>query len=255
LNKLYYKQSLIGLLVCLASSAVFAQVTVSGTVYDITKKTPIEAVSVLSTSGTGTVTDSTGQYSITVRDTDSIYFSYLNKPTHKFAVTTIQNPGAFDISILKKLMELPPVFVKQRNYKFDSLKNRQDYASIFNYKKPGLSTTTNNSPGGVGASLDLTELINMFRFRKTQRTLAFQRRLVQQEQDKYIDHRFSKGLVKKLTGLSTPELEAFMKEYRPTYEMSIQLNDLEFGHFIVEAHKYYAKKTGVNTSAGSPTHF
>lgn len=223
----------------LAKNAI-GQIAVSGTVYDITKKTPVEAVSVLSTGGAGTYTDSLGRYTIVVKETDSIYFSYLNKPTPKYPVANIPNLASFDISILKKLTELPPVFVKQRNYKLDSLRNRQDYAKIFGYQKPGLSTTMNNSPGGVGVGLDLTELINMFRFKKTQRTLAFQRRLVQEEQDKYIDHRFSKGLVRKLTGLTSPALEDFMKEYRPTYEMAQQLNELEFGHFIQEAYKYYS---------------
>jgi hypothetical protein len=236
-------------LFAVATIPALSQVTVSGTVYDITKKNPVEAVSVLSTSGRGTTTDSLGRYTITVRETDSIYFSYLNKPTPKYSVLSIADHSAFDISILKKLTELPPVFIKQRNYRMDSIRNREDYAKYFNYRKPGLSTVTNNSPGGVGAALDLTELINVFRFRKNKRDVAFQERLIQQEQDKYIDHRFSKALVRKLTGLTSPQLEDFMKQYRPSYQMSQQLNELEFGHFIIEAYKYYA--SGKKTSAPS----
>jgi hypothetical protein len=221
---------------------VKAQITISGTVYDITKKTPIESVSVISTGGTGTVTDSLGHYSIAVRETDSIYFSFLNKPTPKYPVASIASLSAFDISIQKKISELPNIFIKQKNYRFDSIQNREDYARIFNYTKPGLRTTTNSMPGSVGAGLDLNELINMFRFRKTRRTLAFQKRLLQQEQDKYIEHRFNKGLIRKLTPLTSTELEIFMKEYRPTYEMTVQMNELEFGYFIQEAYKYYLQK-------------
>jgi hypothetical protein len=223
-----------------------AQVTISGTVYDITKKTPIEAVSVVSTSGKGTSTDSLGRYSITVRETDSIYFSFLNKPTPKYPVTAIQNPGAFDISIMRKIHELPSVFVKQRNYRLDSIQNRLDYAKIFNYEKPGIKSSMTGIPGSVGVGLDLDEFINMFKFRQNKRTLAFQNRLLEQEKENYINHRFSKILVKKLTGLSSPELENFMTAYRPTYEMSVQLNDLEFGQFIVNAFKYYKQGIRVN---------
>jgi hypothetical protein len=231
------------LFLCFIATTSIAQITVSGTVYDITKKTPIEAVSVISTSGTGTFTDSLGRYSITVRDTDSIYFSFLNKPTPKYPVTSIQNLGAFDISILKKVQELPTVFVKQRNYRMDSLQNRQDYAKIFNYQKPGVRTTMLGSPGAVGVGVDLNELINMFRFKKTRSMLAFQRRLLLEEQDRYVNHRFNKGLIKKLTGLEAPAIDTFMRDYKPTYQMALQLNDLEFGQFIIETYKLY--KAGI----------
>jgi hypothetical protein len=244
-------KSILQTLICLFVIGVFskhanAQITISGTVYDITKKTPIEAVSVLSTSGRGTSTDSLGKYSITVRENDSIYFSFLNKPTHKYSVTSIQNPGAFDISIMKKVHDLPGVFVKQRNYRQDSMQNRLDYARIFNYEKPGLKSSMTGIPGSVGVGVDLDELINMFKFRQNKRTLAFQNRLLMQEKDNYVNHRFNKGLVKKLTGLSSPELEKFMDAYKPTYEMSVQLNDLEFGQFIVNAYKYYKQGIHLN---------
>lgn len=222
-------------------------ITVSGTVYDITKKTPIESVSVLSTSGKGTSTDSLGHYSIIVNEKDSLYFSFLNKPTPKYPVSTIANPGSFDISILKKVQQLPSIFVKQRNYRMDSLQNRLEYEKVFNYQKPGFSTSMNSNPGGMaGVGVDLDELINMFKFKKNRRMVAFQKRLVTEEQDKYISHRFNKGLVKKLTGLNAPELDSFMKEFKPTLDMTIQFNDLEFGQFIIEAFKYYKAGIKIN---------
>jgi hypothetical protein len=215
------------------------RLTVTGTVYDITKKTPVEAVTVQSTGGAGTITDSLGNYSIVVHEKDSIYFSYQNKPTPKFPVSGIANTAGFDISILKKVAELPNVFVKQRNYRFDSLQNRQDYAKIFDYRKPGVRSSM--APGsGAGVGIDMVELINMFRFRRNRSMLAFQNRLLKEEEDKFIDHRFSKALVRKLTRLSSPELEKFMKVYRPTLDMVKSMNDLEFGQFIVDAYEYYS---------------
>jgi hypothetical protein len=102
-----------------------------------------------------------------------------------------------------------------------------------------------NAPVG----LDLDEFINMFKFKKNKRMLAFQRRLEQDEKEKYIDHRFNKGLVKKLTGLNAPEIDSFMNEYRPTFEMTTQFNDLEFGQFIIEAFKCYKAGIKVNKQA------
>lgn len=149
--------------------------------------------------------------------------------------------AAFDISILMKVGELPNVFVRQRNYRQDFVRNREDYAKIFNFRKPGLRSTMNPTPGSLGVGLDLDELINMFRFKRNRSMLAFQNRLLKEEQDKFIDHRFSKTFVKTLTKLEQPELDQFMKEYRPTYEMAQNLNDLEFGQFIVDAFKYYTR--------------
>ncbi len=222
--------------------------TISGTVYDITKKTPVEAVSVLSTSGRGTTTDSLGNYSITVNEKDSIYFSFLNKPTAKFPVSKIQNQGAFDISIQRKIQELPSVFLRQRNYRMDSLQNRLDYQKIFDYRKPGFSVSMDPTPGGMGAGLDLDQFINMFKFKKNKRMVAFQQRLLNEEKEKYISHRFNKGLVKKLTGLNPPEIDSFMQEFRPTLEMTLNFNDLEFGQFIIEAYKYYKAGIKINKS-------
>ena len=221
-------------------------VTVSGTVYDITKKIPVESVSVISTSGKGTITDSMGRYSIAVHENDSLYFSYLNKPTGKYAVLKIANIEGFDISIFRKMQDLPGVIVKTRIYRQDSIQNRMDYAKVFNFQKPGIQSSLNNSPGGLSVGIDLDELINMFRFRRNRSMLAFQNRLLQEEQDKYVDHRFSKGFVKKLTGLTSPVLDSFMTEYRPSYNMTMLLNDLELGQFIIEAYKYFQQGIKVN---------
>ena len=204
--------------------------------FDITKKTPVEDVSVLSVFGKGTSTDSTGHYEITVKETDSIYFSFLNKPTPKYAVKSIQNLDAFNISIQKKIGELPGVIVRQRNYKLDSMRNREEYEKIFNYRKPGIALSMDP---GLAAGMDLDEFIKIFQFKKNRRMLSFQKRLLREEQDAYINHRFSKGLVKKLTGLEPPAIDSFMTQFKPTLVMVKQMNDLELGQFIIEAYKYF----------------
>ena len=66
-------------------------ITISGTVYDITARRPLESVAVFSTSGRGTITDSTGRYLITVLKKDSIWFSLIGKATMKYPVDTISN--------------------------------------------------------------------------------------------------------------------------------------------------------------------
>ena len=229
-------------LLCSFTQQAMAQfTTISGNVYDISGRRPLEAVAVLSSFGKGTITDSTGHYSITVRTKDSIWFSLIGKTTMKYPVDTISNSTAFDIMIHLRATELPEVKVRNSYYKFDSLQNRSDYAKVFNFKKPGirLSTNKNYSPGGVTVGLDLNELINMFRFKRNRQLLSLQKRLLQQEQDAYIDHRFSKAFVRKITKLNSPELETFMQTYRPHYAWVQTLNDLELGYYVTQCLKAY----------------
>ena len=209
-------------------------VTISGTVYDITAKNPLEAVTVRSTSGRGTITDSLGRYSFTVRSKDSIWFSLLNRNTMKYAVDTITNLSSFDISIHLKAFELPEVTVRNRDYRLDSIQNRRDYQKYFDFKKPGLKLSEPNgyNPGGATVGLDLDELINMFRFRRNRNLMFLQNRLVQQEQDRYINNRFNKGIVRKVTKLQSPDIDTFMKKYRPDYDLLQTFNDLELGYYI-----------------------
>ena len=222
-------------------SQASAQYKIKGTVYDSTKVYAVPLVSVLTSSGRGTVTNSAGDYEIEVSESDSIWFSYLNKPTVKFPVLKITSPHAFDISLQVNIPVLKEVKIRQRNYRQDSIQNREDYARVFNYQKPGIRI---NSPGqftGAPAAVgfDLDALIEMFNFKKKRSMASFQRRLIQQEKDKYVDHRFSKGLVRRLTGLDSTELDNFMIIYRPPYEFTMMLGDYDFQKYIKDAFDRY----------------
>ena len=167
------KNTILLLVVSLFVSPMWAQsYWIKGVVYDSSRNYPLEAVSVLSSAGVGTVTNADGYYEIRVTDRDSIWFSYLNKPTVKFPVIKIVNPMQFDISLQVSIPVLREVKIFPRNYKLDSIRNRQTYAKVFNYQRPGLKIVTPQYGAGVG--LDLDELINVFRFRRNKSMLGFQ---------------------------------------------------------------------------------
>lgn len=214
---------------------------VAGYVYDSSRNYPLEAVSVISTSGKGTVTNAEGHYIIEVSESDSIWFSYLGKPTKKFPVLKIANIQEFDISLQVSIPTLKEVKIKPRNYKLDSIQNRIDYAKVFNYQKPKLKVVTPQY--GVGAGFDLNEIINMFRFKRNRNMASFQKRLLQEEQDKFIDHRFNKALVRRLTLLTGPALDSFMYIYRPSFTFTKMAGEYEFQYYIKEA--FYRFKRGL----------
>ena len=220
-----------------------AQIIIKGKVFDISKTQPLNGVSVLSTSGVGTTTDSTGSYTLLVNETDSIWFSYLNKPTPKFAVAAINSFNGFDIALHVPVTELKEVKITPRNYKRDSIQNRLDYAKAFDFHKPGISLS-NPSSGSFGVGLDLDAFINMFNFRRNKRMAHFQQRLILEEQEKFIDHRFTKSLVKKITQLTGEEQEDFMKKYRPSLEFTSTSTDYEFAEYIKLAWQEFERRKG-----------
>jgi len=220
-----------------------AQLTVSGTVYDTTKIIPVKGVQIRSNSGTSAVSDSLGHYSIVTTDNDSLSFFYNGKPTMKFPVSQIENISSFDISlrirVYDKFKTLKEVQVFSKSYKQDSIENRKQYAKIFDYSKPGISTTSSSYSGVPG--MDLDEFINVFRFRRNRQLRSMQTRLLEQEQENYINYRFNKNTVKRITRLDGKELDAFMKEYRPDFIFTQTSTTVEFYQYILNA-SYQFKK-------------
>ncbi len=223
----------------MAASVQGQSYKIKGTVYDSSRNYPLESVSVLSTAGKGTSTNAEGYYEIEVTERDSIWFSYLGKPTMKFPVQKIFNPFEFDISLQVNIPVLKEVTVRPRNYRLDSMQNRQDYAKVFEYKKPGLKTVTPQY--GAGAGFDLNEIINIFRFKRNRSMLNFQERLLQEERDKYVDFRFNKALVRRLTMMTGDELDSFMRVYRPSYAFIQSVSDYDFQLYIKIAHSRFRR--------------
>jgi hypothetical protein len=230
----------------LLTDFVTGQIIISGTVYDSTKLYVVPGVIVKSTGGGSTLTDSLGAYHINTTEKDSISFYYNNKPTQKFPVRFMSNYTAFDISLQVRVFEkyklLKEVKIFTKNYRQDSAENRITYSKIFDYQKPGLrSTYTPGSPPG----LDVNELINMFRFRRNKHQLAFQKRLVEAEEDKYINYKFNSTLLKRVTGLTGPLLDKYKLVYRPAFEFLITATELEFYEYILNTAKKFKKQEGL----------
>jgi len=236
---LFRSISVAGLILCCVVGA-HAQVQIKGYVYDSLGRTPVPLVSVLTSSGAGTMTGADGSYHIMVRPQDSIWFSYLNKPTRKFSVAGISTPYAFDISLRISIPDLPEVKIRNRDYRFDSLENRENYRKYFDFEKPGLSTSTNAGTGGFGVGFDLTELVNAFRFGRTKKMTRFRDKLISDEQDGYVRYRFSKALIRRITGMTEDSLiSAFIIRYQPSYLFTTRVNDYTFHEYIKRSYERF----------------
>lgn len=214
--------------------------------YDSTKLYAVPEVIVKSTSGSQTISDSTGEYHIAVSEKDSLSFIYNEKSTRKFPVNDIKDYSSFDISlhvrVKNKYKILNTVTVFSNSYQRDSLENREEYAKIFGNEKPGIHSTYD--PGGT-AGLDLDALIGVFQFRKNKENLAFKNRLIQDEQDRYIDYRFSSKTISRITGLTGDELEKYKKTYRPTYYFIVNSTLTQFYEYILNTSYAFKRKEGI----------
>jgi hypothetical protein len=232
----FLKIHLLLLLFIVLGNQLHAQLIVTGTVFDSSKRNYVENVQVESTAGKITRTDSMGRYKISVTEKDSLTFIYKNKPTQKFAVKDIASLTQFDISLGINVKggyrTLKEVIVFARSYREDSMENRQTYADVYNYRKPTIRTSISPS-GAVGADVD--EIINMFRFRRNKHLKLFQARLEQQEQDHFVSYRFNKTFVRRITGLQGTELDTFMVRYLPTYQFASTADEVTFNKYILNS--------------------
>jgi hypothetical protein len=221
-----------------------AQIKISGTVYDSTKRNLVEGVQIACTCGTMSFSDSTGGYSIYAGEKDSIFFFYRDKPTRLFAVAEIQDYNVFDIAlhlyVPGRYKQLKEIVIYGKNRRQDSIENRLQYDKVFRYT-PGGIQLSNAAPGsGIGVGLDVESLINVFRFRRNRSMLRFQERLIKEEQDRYINYRFNETIIEKLTPLEKGEkMKQFMLYYRPEYEWLTTVLDIELYQYIQLAAKEF----------------
>jgi len=239
LPRLLNRRLLVALLLLTARTAV-GQVQIMGTIYDESQRFAMSGVSVLGTSGIGTMTDSVGHYSIRLPSGDSIYFSYLGKTTVRFPVKDLAPGQPFNMALAISVDSLPAAFVRGKNYLLDSLATRKEYAKVFDYHSQYVNGMKTEKRGGMGIGLNLDMFFNG---KENRRMEAFQKRLIEDEHDNYVDHKFSRSIVRKVTGLEPPALDTFMVQYRPTYEFvqSCCETDYEFYRYIQDWGKFFSE--------------
>jgi len=231
----------------LALTSLGQDLVITGTVLDSSRQYIVTGVLVTSTSGSKAYTDSSGSYTISVQRTDSINFAYRGKSTVWFPVSDMKYGYPFDVSLqvsmADKYKSLKEIVIIKRSYREDSLAFREKYARVLNASTGGLRIS--DGPGalyGGTPGLDPNEIINLFRFRRNRNLRSLQNRLIEQEQEKFIGYRFSKTLVKRITGLKDGrDLNTFMEAWKPDYEFTAFATDLEFHTYVLEAYRRWER--------------
>lgn len=236
----YILRILLIILIINTSLVAKSQIWLTGKVYDSTRMVTIPAVKVMTKKGIVTFTDSIGRYGLNVEKDDSVSFTYRGKSTNYFPVKQINYPAGFDVAlqviVQDRYQTLREIVVVGKSYREDSIENRERYRKIFDYGPGGLAITSSGY-------LDPNSLIGAFSFRKNKVMRSFQNRLILEEQEKFVDSRFTKSLVRQITGLKERDLERFMKLWRPPYELVAFSEEYQFHQYILDASRFF--KSGV----------
>ena len=251
---------LVMFMLCLGFTA-FGQ-KISGIVTDKDTKQPI-AGALVSIGSAKTMTNQTGRFEIALKNPgDSLKISHFNYKTNIAAID--QNASVLLIQLEPKVTQISEVTVHgTRDFKQDSLANRANFAKQFNYTGPKvMDAFTGNSDNRQPFELISVNPILLIAAltKKSSPEYKFQQKLINNEHEQYVDEKFNRGIVSKITGLQGDTLSAFLVLYRPTYEFALKATVYDMEVYIQEKYKVFEKdgmkgadpfKQGSDTSSES----
>jgi len=221
------------LLVILMSANAHAQ-KVTGLVVDKTTKQPIAGASI-NVEGFTTRTNQLGQFEVDVpHAADSLKITALGYKT--LNVATGKPNVLLRIELESKINNLNEVTVRgDRSFKKDSLANRADFARQFNYKGPRvIDAFTGNGLSfypGEFLSVNLLVLVQALT-KKSTPEYKFNKILIRDEHEQFVDEKFNRGNVSRITGLKGDTLSVFLVLYRPTYEIALKSTEYDMEVYI-----------------------
>jgi hypothetical protein len=231
------------LILVLLSAKLFAQ-NLNGLVVDKSTKQPV-AYAEVTISYISTYTSEAGKFNIAkIHPGDTIRITCMNYKPLKFTY----HPGNADTIYLQQIsILLRGVSIRAKHdHKVDSIRNRNEFSTIFNYKNPGLKDMfiaknpylyvpynyidAPNSTASI-VSVNLLSLIEILSKNKEQSS-KLQKTLLHDEQSNYIERAFSKQKIMAITNLHDDSLQDFMTDYRPTIEQVKKMTDYEMFIYI-----------------------
>jgi|GEM_PF-3098948 len=255
----------------LGQNKAMAQSVVSGLVINQEDGRALEGAAVSSyVLKTGVLSDYRGRYTLKLAAEDTLIISFLGFKEQRIPV----HGGWNTYYTINVSLDVLPVLLKNfvlienKNFKDDSLKNRNEFQGIFNYKRPTL--VSYNLPvinydisnatyaygyvgpefsGGVGFSLN--GFYSRFLNSNNDRYLHYRSILEKREKETYVKNYFNANSVHAITGLQGEELKFFLKNYEPKFKTLVGKSDYDIELIIKESFlKYKAQKQSSLTMPG-----
>lgn len=186
------------------------------------------------------VSDMGGNFKVPAKRGDTVVFTSAGyKPDTAFVSDWMLNGDMiYTVYLDPNVVELPTVRVGDlSNYQLDSIKRKEDYAYLDQFHKVKLAGGKTFSDG-VGISFSP---IDYFSHVQVQRR-RLQKRLAQNEKDYYIDSRWPRTYVARVTGLKGDSLQIFLYRYRPSYAFCRKASNEDILLYINASLKKFLKK-------------
>jgi hypothetical protein len=165
------------------------------------------------------ISDLGGNFRIAALSGDTIVFSSAAYQPDTLVVGWPLLDVSYQEGLTPRVARLPTVTVDEmRNYELDSIQRVQDYAFIYNIKHP--VKLLNEKRPGDDPGFSFSPIGYFSQSEKQKRRLK--QKLKQEDEDEYINAKFSPFRVAQLTKLSGDSLHLFMTRYKPSYKFCRQ---------------------------------
>jgi hypothetical protein len=157
--------------------------------------------------------DMGGNYRIEVSLGDTVVFSTAGYRSDTLIVGEATLASRYDLYLSPRVVQLATVNIGDLNsYEVDSIQRRADYESF--YQDHYTTVVSHNGPtDGLGIAFSPFDHFS----KKEKRQRELRKRLIRDEEQFYINYKFPRPYVAKLTGLTGDSLQLFMVRNRPTY--------------------------------------
>ena len=234
--------------VCLCS---YGQ-TINGIVTDKKTGQPLTGAWV-ATSKANTITGIQGEFSIaTAKTNDTLRVKMQGYKLYVLPLNSTNNKNV-RIGLETAIIELNEVHVSAKRDRIkDSVNNRKMFAKEFNSSAPKLKDIIAPSAGNagpipmVGITIVPSQFIRALTY-KHSREYKFKKVLIRDEQNRYIDSRFSENLVSSVTNLKGDSLLDFMDRYRPGIERIKKMSDYDIRVYIKASQQKMIGDSAVKT--------
>ena len=226
------------LLFVLTGFTGFAQQFLTGKVRKKENQETLGSVSIYNrTLQRHSLSDEEGNYRIVVQPGDTVIFSSVGYYADTLAVSAKILGRDFPILLNLRPVSLEAVTVGSlSNYQLDSLERRQVYSWIYGQERQPV-VERQRQGDGVGIELNVIPHSSEVRQR-----LKFKKRIIREEEQLYINYRFSAEYVSHLTSLQGDSLKQFMVRYRPTYDFCRKAANVDILVYINDNFKKFQNR-------------
>ena len=221
---------------CLRGSA---QQFLTGKVYKANSTETLLSVSIHNiTQQRYDLSDEDGSYRIQAAPGDHIAFSSVGYKADTITVTASLLTAAYAVYLDVRPQLLQAIRVGElSNYQLDSIDRRKEYAWVYDHGNTPRMAKDRQGGDGVGVTLNI--------FRNTssaaKQRIRLEKRLEKEEQDYYVDFRYNKDYVAKITKLKGDSLTEFMRRYRPSFDYCRRAANVDILVYISDSYKQYMK--------------